>query len=280
MSLVPAFQISSRVYWARGGIWRVESITEGSHRLLCDPISMPLHTYDPMTEKPTAYLAFAQIRDGLWSPSADTSFKGLCDRLVEFVVRYGTPVIAPDSRPETPVINETVEEILQEAARLAAAVRCHQVLSSDWTLEPSVRCYLESPDAAPFRVTYQKSSAGQAGQKRGYDFDTVSGLVDWLGYNVNVHNHGLWGVYPNVRWHSEQGWQQGHIYQSLLCAMWLQLSQAMVNSSSVRRCIGCDILFQAGGRNDQVYHDHRCRAAANARNTYERKKRNAGRIKE
>lgn len=71
----------------------------------------------------------------------------------------------------------------------------------------------------------------------------------------------------------EVKWRPTYWFSSLAGALWLQLFLTIVQGNLVRECLGCGRLFEVTGRRDQVYCDHLCRGAANAKSYYQREKR-------
>ena len=104
-----------------------------------------------------------------------------------------------------------------------------------------------------------------------YDLKTVEGLTQWLQWQMNYYPRALSGLCPTVRYHPINGWQPAYAYNNLLCAMWYQLSLMLLRHSEIRRCEGCQVLFEPI-RTDHRYHDAKCRGAANARKTYRRRR--------
>ena len=265
--------------WLRGGVWRVELAVDTSgtetHVLVPAPGSPQVYLYDPLQEAPNAYLAFAQLRDDLWAPDQKPSFSELCERLVDFTTEYGPPYSITGHAPGERALHSGVEDILQEATLLAVAVRCSQALGEEgYELQPAIESFLLSPEGMPFLMFYHDIPlAGvQESVEIHHDLKTVEGLTQWLQWQMNRYPRALSGVCPTVRHHPINGWQPAYAYNSLLCAMWFQLSKMLLRRATIRRCEGCPVLFEPKKRSDQVYHDASCRGKANARNTYRRKR--------
>ena len=278
MNLIAMPQDGPLSYWWRGGVWRVESDTNETgdvvHHLIPEQGSLPLHEYEPIQEAPNAYLKFARLRDDLWLTADKPDFPGLCEHLAEFVTEYGLPVMAVGQIPGERILdpNMTVEVMLQEAARLAVAVRCYQALDGRWgEYQPRIAEFFQSPEGRPFLMTSHEKDRGQEESELPFRFDTRGGMTGWLEVTVNLYRKSLWGLFIAVRFHSRNGWQPTYAYNSLLTAMWFQLSQALLRDSGIRRCEECQDLFEPV-RSDQRYHNASCRGKANARNTYRRKR--------
>ncbi len=266
--------------WLRGGAWKVELIVESSgaetHVLVPAPGSPQLYPYDPLQEAPNAYLAFAQLRDDLWAPDQKPSFSNLCESLVEFATEYGPPYSITGNAPNELAPRSGVEDILQEASLLAVAVRCSQALGGErkWVeLQPAIENFLLSAEGGPFLMSYQaiRPWGYQESVELSYDLKTEEGLTQWLQWQMNRYPRALSGVYHTVRYHPINKWQPAYAYNSLLCAMWFQLSQMLLRHSKIRCCEGCQDLFEPT-RSDQKYHNAYCRGATNARRTYQRKR--------
>ena len=255
---------SPDLLWARGGVWRVEAregaLSETFYDLVGQPSSaFPPRAYNPMQEAPNAYLEFAQVRDDLWIGGDKPSFDEICQKLINFIGKYGVPLLPPFEPFLSFTLDRTVEEILQEAARLAVALRCYQALDGRWDeLQPAIKVFLESPSGLPFKHSDVES-------------DTREGLTEWLDRTINFHPYALRGIHQTIHFHPDNGWQPGYMYSNLLNALWLQLSQMILRGSEIRRCEACNELFEPN-RADQIYHDARCRERANSRKTYRRQR--------
>lgn len=288
MNLEPVFRSRPSGTWFRGGVWELKPGTT-----MIGPTDVPeVHLvtrgsagfeYDPIADSPEAYLAFARLRDDVFTsshPAYEARIANQWRALSKFVDRYGAPImVSPLHRGGW---GFPLEAAMDEALVLAIAVCCYQYLAeSD---QVASERYPESERHREKLKGYMRwvQSAGSPRLPRvgraGYiqleysDFDTSEGFLkaqEWLQLAMNLY---LLGVHPELDYGPQGLWLPRYRYDTLVNAMWLQLYQAVLRDSILRQCEGCEALFEAK-RSDQVYHDAYCRSAVNARRTYWRKKR-------
>jgi hypothetical protein len=275
--------------WHRGGQWELEEQETqwgwSKHRI--NLVDWPsLKTYDPITEAPTAYLAFARLRSDLWLfeepgwgdnvvleadglPSHDTLNQW--QQLLAFMEQYGPPLDWHRGF--------TVEEALEDSRLMAIAARCYQASEPDGSRHrPTLQKYFIQlqEGGAQLRSYSPQGYRGYRGTDllQVADFTREAGLIKsaraWLEDIINYSPHALMGFHVQQTYNENQGWQPQYWYETLANLMWFQLHQAILKSAPLRQCLGCEELFEAE-RSNQVYHDVYCRGAANARKSYRRK---------
>ena len=260
----------------RRGHWRVETrpLPSGENvGVLFRTTSIGWERYSPATEAPEAYLRFASLRNDLWDSESDPSSSIQTQALLDFVIEYGPPYMGnwpslPDS--DTPGKPDSVLPIrlgLFEAGLLATVLRSYQALEEDWDrYHPGVIQVLRGQALQPWL-----GDSPLIGELEEYEFKTPHGLLVWILSVVNSYDEALPAISPTLEYASKEKWQPGYKYRHLLALMWLQLYEAILRHSPLRRCEGCQVLFEAL-RPNQMYHDGYCRGAANARRSYRRKK--------
>ena len=165
----------------------------------------------------------------------------------------------------------------REALYLRIGVGCHQALTdneNDGKLK-TVRDYLSflrdyrgiGPASSYVDTTSTEVTWPHVSTDEGISWSAK----EWLSHTMNTHPRALKGVSPYLYDDAKYGPQGGYAFLHLINALWLQLYLAILKSSPIRECRGCQILFQAE-RDNQMYHDTLCRGQTNARNTYMRRK--------
>ncbi len=303
MNIQLAFQSKPFRAYYRGGAWQLETISGIAAQhvpgemlyalgrrniplLSKDQLHLvtevgPYETYDPITEAPKAYLAFAHLRDDLWADSdKPLSITDHWHNLQGFMEKYGPPIVPLTFRlPEKYGIEYAdgflLEEVLEEAALLAGAVRCYQSLDeSGERFRSALTRYFQEMKWLSFEVEVRR------GLQRTLDVSNEKDLLMaariWLTDCLNTHARALAGIHPHAYFDPKNLWQQEWTYSELASLMWLQLYQAILRHSPIRQCDGCQNPFEVLNRSDQVYCEVSCRNKANARRTYLRRKGGQG----
>ena len=286
--------------WIRGGHWVIHEHQTTNKKTWIEVLreDATLQEYDPITQGTDAYLAFARLREEIWSPEPNGP---RLESMVRFAEEYGPPMyeetwdwhqwhegnrelVVADQIPvdywamrrgeRLRIYAFDVDLALHEATLLAIAIRCYQSVSQDWPrFQPDLKAFLNGPEGKELMDdmddTYEDRKPWAPPSR---NFDDRSVIWEFLHNLMNKYPESLQGVYPTLTHDSGlDWWVPSFDYKNLLSVMWMQLLQAILDHSVIQNCEGCGVLFQATRRN-QSYHDSYCRASANARRTYWRRK--------
>lgn len=282
----------ARFLWFRGGAWILSESTQANGRRYDAAVKIQARLpdkerlfYFPLDEAPAdLYLRFARLANGIWSEDyrigslfAPEAIRDVWPSVEAFLVEYGPPV---DDKMNNGFGNNglDVSVILRQAASMAIAVKCHQLLNDDSArVKTQLRGLWQKQDKRE-AIGTSKVIEGEVvalpvtSKPDLFDDSTLKQeAVDYIDGSLNAPDYGLPTIKVTEDFDIDRGWFATYKPSSLLGFMWLQFRTLLESGDGVKECIGCGITFEQR-RSNQLYHDTLCRSQVNSKNTYARKK--------